>query len=180
MLFERQKLDGVYIIKPEINNDKRGYFFESFKKLEFEQKLNCNFVQDNEVLSIKINTLRGLHYQTENPQAKLIHVVSGAVMDIVVDLRAKSSSFGKNFSVVLSAKNHRMLFVPEGFAHGYLVLEKNTIVHYKCTNYYDSKSEHGIRWDDPDININWGVKNPILSTKDSELPFLKDQKMFPS
>ena len=128
------------------------------------------------MLSIKINTLRGLHYQTENPQAKLIHVVSGAVMDIVVDLRAKSSSFGKNFSVVLSAKNHRMLFVPEGFAHGYLVLEKNTVVHYKCTNYYDSKSEHGIRWDDPDININWGVKNPILSTKDNELPFLKDQK----
>ena len=179
MVFEEQTLEGVYIVNPIIFYDERGSFFESFKNNEFEKKLNCKFVQDNEVFSEKVNTLRGLHYQIENPQAKLIHVVSGAIKDVIVDIRTSSSSFGKSFSINLNDKNHKMLFVPEGFAHGYLVLEKNTIVQYKCTDFYNPNSEYGIRWDDLDLNINWGVKRPHISQKDSKLPFLKDQKMLP-
>tara|TARA_B100000941_G_C28283932_1_gene438006 strand:+ start:105 stop:647 length:543 start_codon:yes stop_codon:yes gene_type:complete len=179
MVFQEQTLKGVFIISPEIFFDERGYFFESFKENTFKKKLNCNFIQDNEVHSKNANVLRGLHYQLNNPQAKLIHVVSGAIKDVVVDIRTSSSSFGKSFSIILNDKNHKMLFVPEGFAHGYLVLEKNTIVHYKCTDFYNPNSEYGIRWDDLDININWGVKSPQVSNKDSRLPFLKNQKMLP-
>ena len=146
---------------------------------EFEKKLNCKFVQDNEVFSEKVNTLRGLHYQIENPQAKLIHVVSGAIKDVIVDVRLNSKTFGESFSVNLDYKEHKMLFIPGGFAHGYLVLKKNTIVQYKCTDYYNPNSEYGIRWNDSNLDINWGVSSPILSEKDNLLPFLKDQKMLP-
>ena len=179
MVFEEQTLEGVYIVNPIVFYDERGSFFESFKDNEFEKKLNCRFIQDNEVLSKDVNIIRGLHYQMDKPQAKLIHVVSGAIKDVVVDIRTSSGSFGKSFSINLNDKNHKMLFIPEGFAHGYLVLEKNTIVQYKCTNFYNPNSEYGIRWDDSDININWGVDSPYLSQKDSNLPFLKDQKMLP-
>ena len=179
MIFEEQKIKGVYVIRPRIYIDSRGYFFETFKNLEFEENLKCNFVQDNEVFSSNIKTLRGLHYQLKNPQAKLVRVVSGAVKDVIIDIRNGSNSFGESFSINLSHNNRKMLFVPEGFAHGYLVLEQNTIVQYKCTDYYNSNAEYGIRWDDKDLNINWGVKNPILSYKDRNLPFLKDQKMLP-
>ena len=179
MIFEEQALRGVYIINPIVFYDERGSFFESFKDNEFEKKLKCKFVQDNEVFSEKVNTLRGLHYQIENSQAKLIHVVSGAIKDVIVDVRVNSKTFGESYSVNLNHKNHKMLFIPRGFAHGYLVLENNTIVQYKCTNYYNPESEYGIRWNDPDININWGSINPIISQKDSRLPFLKDQKMLP-
>jgi len=179
MVFQEHSLRGVFIIKPDIFCDDRGYFFESFKDDIFKEKLNCRFIQDNEVLSRDVNIIRGLHYQLDKPQAKLIHVVSGAIKDVVVDIRTSSSSFGKSFSINLNDKNHKMLFIPEGFAHGYLVLEKNTIVQYKCTNFYNPNSEYGIRWDDSDININWGVDSPYLSQKDSNLPFLKDQKMLP-
>ena len=179
MVFQEHSLGGVFIINPDIFCDDRGYFFESFKDDIFNEKLNCRFIQDNEVLSKDVNIIRGLHYQLDKPQAKLIHVVSGAIKDVVVDIRTSSSSFGESFSINLNDKNHKMLFIPEGFAHGYLVLEKNTIVQYKCTNFYNPNSEYGIRWDDSDININWGVDSPYLSQKDSNLPFLKDQKMLP-
>ena len=179
MVFEEQKLKGVFLISPDIFIDNRGYFFESFKEQDFKKKLNCSFVQDNEVLSSKVNTIRGLHYQLENSQAKLIHVLSGAIKDVIVDIRTSSSTFGKSFSIDLDNKNHKMLFIPEGFAHGYLVLKKNTIVQYKCTDYYNPKSEFGIRWNDPDININWDVTNPILSEKDNGLPLMRDQKKLP-
>ena len=179
MVYEEQKFKGVYVIRPDVYFDDRGYFFESFKEDDFEKHLNIRFVQDNEVFSAKVKTIRGLHYQIDNPQAKLIHVVSGAIKDVIVDIRSRSSSFGQSFSINLDHKDHKMLFVPEGFAHGYLVLEKNTTVQYKCTDYYNPKSEYGIRWDDEDIDINWGVVNPILSKKDSNLPFLKDQRMLP-
>ena len=179
MVFQEQKLKGVYVIIPDVFKDDRGYFFESFKDIDFKKKLNCKFVQDNEVFSNKVNTIRGLHYQIKNPQAKLIHVVSGAIKDVIVDIRTSSSSFGKIFSINLDNRNHKMLFVPGGFAHGYLVLEENTIVQYKCTDYYNPKSEHGIKWDDPYLNINWGVTNPILSEKDSMLPLLKNQVKLP-
>ncbi len=179
MLFQEHSFKGVFIIKPDIFRDDRGYFFESFKEHIFKEKLNCRFVQDNEVYSKRANVIRGLHYQLENPQAKLIHVVSGAIKDVIVDVRTNSRSFGKTFSINLNSKNHKMLFVPQGFAHGYLVLENDTIVQYKCTDFYNPNSEYGIRWNDSDVNINWGVTNPHVSLKDSKLPFLKDQKMLP-
>ena len=179
MVFEEQKLKGVYIIYPEVFYDDRGHLFESFKYGEFIKKLNCKFVQDNEVFSTKVEIIRGLHYQLDNPQAKLIHVISGAIKDVIVDVRTSSSSFGETFSVNLDNREHKMLFVPEGFAHGYSVLEKNTIVQYKCNNYYNPNSQYGIRWDDPDLNIDWHVTKPILSDKDRMLPTLKSQKIFP-
>ena len=179
MVFEKQDLDGVYIITPELFEDERGYFFESFRELEFQNKLNINFVQDNQAFSKYSNVIRGLHYQIDNAQGKLIHVISGAIKDVVVDIRIGSPNFGESFAVILNEKNHKMLYVPEGFAHGYLVLEHDTVVHYKCTNYYNINSEFGIRWDDPEINVNWGISNPILSNKDKILPYLKMQKNLP-
>ena len=179
MVFEEQDLDGIYIIAPELFEDERGYFFESFRELEFQNKLNINFVQDNQAYSKDSNVIRGLHYQIDSAQGKLIHVISGAIRDVVVDIRIGSPNFGKSFAAILNEKNHKMLYVPKGFAHGYLVLEENTVVHYKCTNYYNTNSEFGIRWDDPEININWGISNPILSDKDKILPYLKMQKNLP-
>ena len=179
MIFEKQNLDGVYLITPEIFEDERGYFFESFMQSKFYKKLKKNFVQDNEVFSKDSNIIRGLHYQIDNPQGKLVHVVLGAIKDIVVDIRIGSPNFGKSFVATLSAENHKMLYVPEGFAHGYLVLKENTIVHYKCTDYYNPDSEYGIKWDDPSLNIPWGILNPTLSEKDSMLPFLKEQIFLP-
>ena len=179
MIFEKQNLDGVYLITPEIFEDERGYFFESFMQSKFYKKLKKDFVQDNEVFSKDSNVIRGLHYQIDNPQGKLVHVVLGAIKDIVVDIRIGSPNFGEIFVATLSAENHKMLYVPEGFAHGYLVLQENTIVHYKCTDYYNPKSEYGIKWDDPSLNIPWGILNPTLSEKDSMLPFLKDQMFLP-
>lgn len=179
MVFEKQDLEGIYVIRPKILEDERGYFFESFRQSEFYKKLNKNFIQENQVLSRYPDIIRGLHYQLNNAQGKLIHVVCGAIKDIVVDVRVGSPNFGKSFIAKLSSKNNKMLYVPEGFAHGYLVLEKNTIVRYKCTNYYDSHSEYGISWNDPDINIDWGISYPILSEKDKKLPFLSMQKNLP-
>lgn len=179
MIFEKQNLDGVYLITPEIFEDERGYFFESFMQSKFYKKLKKDFVQDNEVFSKDSNVIRGLHYQIDNPQGKLVHVVLGAIKDIVVDIRIGSPNFGEIFVATLSAENHKILYVPEGFAHGYLVLQENTIVHYKCTDYYNPKSEYGIKWDDPSLNIPWGILNPTLSEKDSMLPFLKDQMFLP-
>ncbi len=179
MVFEKQNLEGIYIIRPKIFEDERGYFFESFRQSEFYKKLNKNFIQENEVLSRYPDIIRGLHYQLNNAQGKLIHVVFGAIKDIVVDVRVGSPNFGKSFIAELNSKNHKMLYVPEGFAHGYLVLEENTIVRYKCTKYYDPQSEYGISWNDPDINIDWGISNPILSEKDKKLPYLNMQKNLP-
>ena len=175
----KTKINGLFLIKPSVFKDERGYFFESFRHSEFFNKLNKNFVQDNEVCSKESNIVRGLHYQIDRPQGKLIRVVSGAIKDIAVDVRVGSPNFGKSFIATLSAENHKMLYVPEGFAHGYLVLEQNTIVHYKCTNYYHVESEYGVRWDDPDINIDWGISDPVLSKKDKMLPFLKMQTKLP-
>ena len=179
MIFEEQELKGVYIIRPKKFEDERGHFFESFRHSKFFNKLNKNFVQDNEVFSKESNIIRGLHYQIDRLQGKLIHVISGSIKDIAVDLRVGSPSFGKSFAATLTSENHKMLYVPEGFAHGYLVLEQNTIVQYKCTNYYNVESEYGVRWDDPDINIDWGISDPVLSKKDKMLPFLKMQKNLP-
>jgi len=180
MIIERQALEGVLLLKPTIYNDDRGYFFESFKENIFDKiGLNLKFIQDNEVYSNNIGIIRGLHYQLKNPQGKLVHVVSGAIRDVIVDIRTNSPGFGKSIIIDIDSRSHNMVYIPEGFAHGYLVIEKNTIVQYKCTNYYDANSEFGILWNDKDLNIDWGVSNPFLSDKDSKLPKLKDQNNLP-
>ena len=180
MIIERQALEGVLLLKPTIYNDDRGYFFESFKENIFDKiGLNLKFIQDNEVYSNNIGIIRGLHYQLKNPQGKLVHVVSGAIRDVIVDIRTNSPGFGKSIIIDIDSRSHNMVYIPEGFAHGYLVVEKNTIVHYKCTNYYDTNSEFGILWNDKDLNIDWGVSNPVLSDKDNKLPKLKDQNNLP-
>ena len=181
MIIERQILKDVLLLKPRIYNDGRGYFFESFKESVFEEfGLRLKFVQDNVVHSNNAGIIRGLHYQLGTPQGKLVHVVAGAIKDVAVDIRTNSPDFGKSITINLDSKSHNMIFIPEGFAHGYLVIENNTIVHYKCTDYYDPNSEYGIFWNDKDLNIDWGVSDPVLSNKDSELPILKDQVNLPS
>ena len=181
MNIERQALRDVLLLKPEIYKDDRGYFFESFKEGLFDEfGLNLKFVQDNEVYSNNAGIIRGLHYQLEKPQGKLVHVIAGAIKDIAVDIRTNSPEFGKSIIINLDSRSHNMVFIPEGFAHGYLVIENNTVVQYKCTNYYDPTSEFGIIWNDKDLNIDWGVSEPVLSRKDSNLPELKDQINLPS
>ena len=168
MIFEQQDLDGIYIITPELFNDERGYFFESFRHSEFFNKLNKNFVQDNEVFSKESNIIRGLHYQIDRPQGKLIQVVSGAIKDIAVDVRVGSPNFGKSFTATLTAENHKMLYVPEGFAHGFCSLANNTILHYRNSNYRNQKYETGILWSDKDLNIKWPIRNPLVSLRDKK------------
>tara|TARA_Y100001970_G_scaffold249527_1_gene320097 strand:+ start:1037 stop:1588 length:552 start_codon:yes stop_codon:yes gene_type:complete len=180
LIIERLALKDVLLFKPTVYNDERGYFFESHKDSLFsDYGLSLKFVQDNEVHSKNAGIIRGLHYQVKKPQGKLIHVITGAIKDVAVDIRTNSPDFGKSISINLDSKSHNMIFIPEGFAHGYLVKEKDTIVHYKCTDYYDSSSEFGIFWNDKDLDINWGVSDPILSKKDSNLPKLRDQVNLP-
>ena len=180
MVIEEQILEKVLLFKPDMHKDERGYFFESFKESIFEENgYNIRFVQDNEAFSKYSGTLRGLHYQLRKPQGKLLHVVSGAIKDVVVDIRKGSPDFGKSIMINLNSASHNMIYIPEGFAHGYLSLEDNTIIQYKCTNYYDSSSEYGVKWDDEDINIDWDISDPILSDKDKNFPKLKDQNNLP-
>ena len=170
-------LKGNFIIEPKMFKDERGYFFESFNKNKFKQitGIEINFIQDNEALSNK-GTLRGLHFQKgEYAQAKLVRVVKGKVLDVVVDLRKDSDTYGEHFSIILSEENKKQLFVPRGFAHGYAVLEDNTIFQYKCDNFYSPENEAGIKYDDDDLNIDWKLKEEeiILSEKDTKLkPFI--------
>lgn len=160
------------IIEPNIFEDDRGYFYESYNRDEFYNKgIEDVFVQDNQSLSQK-NVLRGLHFQKPPfSQAKLIRVVQGSVLDVAVDLRKNSKTYGQHFATELSADNKRSFYIPEGFAHGFLTLEDNTIFSYKCSNFYNSASEDAILWNDKDLNINWGIDNPILSEKDKQAQF---------
>ena len=179
MKIENTNIEEVKVIIPKVFEDFRGYFFESFKSNEYLNRgLPEEFVQDNEVRSKK-NTLRGLHYQLDKPQGKLVRVVHGNILDVAVDIRIGSPTFGQHHMVELSAENKKMFFVPEGFAHGYLVTSQESIVLYKCTNIYNAKDEYGIRWDDATIGVAWGNKNPILSERDKNLPILKEQKFLP-
>ena len=169
-------ITGSWLLTPKVHADARGQFVESFQKAVFAQQtgLSVDFIQDNEVIS-HIGVIRGLHFQ-QSPygQAKLIRVVHGQIYDVAVDLRADSSSYGDWFGVELSAKNQTQLFLPKGFAHGYSVLSEKAIVQYKVDTPYNPQAESGIRFDDPDLGIDWRVDNPILSDKDLKLPFLKD------
>lgn len=161
-------IDGVLIIEPRIFKDDRGLFFESFNKDQFDKATGAKyaFVQDNQSVSKK-DVLRGLHFQ--NPpfeQGKLVSVSRGAVIDVAVDIRKGSKTYGKHVAVELSEENRKQLWIPPGFAHGFVVLEENTSFCYKCTNNYSPDSEGTLSWDDPDLNIDWCVANPIISDKD--------------
>ena len=166
------ELSGVKIFAPAVFSDSRGYFLETWQKKNYETAgIELSFVQDNISVSQK-NVLRGLHYQYPHSQGKLAQVLAGEVLDIAVDVRLGSPTFGKWVSVELSEANHRQLYIPPGFAHGFCVISDNATFSYKCTDYYDSASEVGIIWNDPDLNINWPVDKPELSAKDSRYPKL--------
>lgn len=178
--FEKLELDGVVLIKPKVFGDNRGFFMESYKKSEFEQNgINCEFVQDNHSKSTK-GVLRGLHYQLPpKAQAKLLRCVKGVICDVAVDLRPDSKTFGKSVRVELSEENKYMLFIPEGFAHGFVVVSDEAELLYKTNNEYCAELDRGVLWNDEDININWGleeykIQNPILSEKDKVQPKLKE------
>jgi len=169
MLIETTPIADLLVIKPRIFKDNRGYFFESFRKDAFtEQAGIVDFVQDNQSFSSK-NILRGLHFQKDPfAQGKLVRVIQGSVLDIAVDIRKESKTYGQHFKIVLSGENHCQFWVPPGFAHGFLTLEDDTIFCYKCTNYYDKASEGGLMFNDSLLNIDWGINDPILSEKDQE------------
>ena len=169
------KIKDLLVIKPDVFTDERGYFFETYNKERFAQHgLDMVFVQDNESQSTR-GVLRGLHFQKPPfTQGKLVRVVKGAVMDVAVDLRKGSPTYGQWESVVLTEDNKFMYWIPEGFAHGFVCLEDQSVFTYKCTNVYNKASEGSIRWDDPDLNIDWGIDKPILSEKDKVSPLLKD------
>lgn len=171
----KTKIPDLYILKPKVFEDQRGYFFESYNKEEFLRLgIDQNFVQDNESKSMK-GVLRGLHYQKPPfAQGKLVRVMRGSVLDVAVDLRKNSPTYGQWSSVELTQDNKWMYWVPPGFAHGFVTLEDNTVFFYKCTNVYNKASEGSIRWNDPDLNINWNIDNPILSEKDQQAPLFKD------
>lgn len=170
-------IDGVVIIEPRIFKDARGYFFESFSAREFEEKVcKTTFVQDNESFS-SYGVLRGLHFQKPPfTQSKLVRVIKGAVLDVAVDIRKGSPTYGKHVAVELTEENHRQLFIPRGFAHGFAVLSDEVLFQYKCDNFYAPQADGGIAWNDPDLGIDWRipVDKVILSEKDIKHPCLKD------
>lgn len=173
-------IKGMYVIEPEIFGDNRGYFMETYNENDFKNaEIDAKFVQDNESSSKK-GVLRGLHFQTKNVQGKLVRVLSGEVFDVGVDLRKNSATYGKWYGEILSSENKRQLYIPEGFAHGFVVLSNTATFAYKCTNFYDPNSEGGIAWDDPDIAIDWHISNDmkiILSDKDKNRKTLNEQKI---
>lgn len=166
MIIEKTFIKDLILITPNVFTDDRGYFMESFNQKKLASVINYNFVQDNESLSQR-GVLRGLHFQLPPyPQAKLIRVIKGSILDVAVDLRKDSESYGQHFKHVLSGENKKQLYVPEGFAHGFHCLENNSLINYKCSDYYQSEYEASILWNDLDLNIDWGIENPILSEKD--------------
>lgn len=171
------EIPGVEIIEPRVFRDSRGYFFESWSQREFDLKVRpVAFVQDNESRSV-YGVVRGLHFQKgRGAQSKLVRVVSGSVLDIAVDIRRGSPTFGKHVAVELSGENHRQLFIPRGFAHGFSVLSDEVVFQYKCDNFYDPASEGAIAWDDPELGIDWRIPTgkAVLSAKDMEHPRLAD------
>lgn len=169
----KTEINSLLIIEPEIYVDGRGYFLETFNSKEYKQITKKKFVQDNHSSST-YNVLRGLHFQKTKPQGKLIYVTHGSIMDVAVDLRENSKTKYKWISVVLNERNHKQLWIPPGFAHGFCVLSNRADIIYKCTEYYDPEDEAGIIWDDPTLNIRWPIIDPIVSKKDSKLPKLEE------
>lgn len=169
----KTEIEGLYILEPRVFGDARGYFFEAYNKKVFDELVGpVDFVQDNESKS-RYGVVRGLHFQKgEHAQAKLVRVVSGTVLDVAVDIRPGSPTFGKHVAAILSGENKRMFFIPRGFAHGFSVLSEEVVFQYKCDNLYCPESEGAIAWDDPDLGIDWGLKpeDVILSDKDRNHP----------
>ena len=177
MEVKKTDIEGVVILEPRLFEDERGYFFEAFSEREFAEKVReCHFVQENEAYST-YGVVRGLHFQRPpHAQSKLVRVVKGRVLDVVVDIRKGSPTFGKHIAVELSAENHRQLFIPRGFAHGYSVLSEEALLEYKCDNYYAPASEGAIVWNDPALGIDWQIptESVILSDKDLKNPALAE------
>jgi dTDP-4-dehydrorhamnose 3,5-epimerase len=167
-------LPGVYELRPTVFQDARGFFMETYHQARFKSLgIADNFVQDNHSRSSK-GTLRGLHYQLRHAQAKLCRVVEGEALDVAVDIRLGSPTFGRWTSVILSAKAPNLIYIPAGFAHGFLALTDSMQFLYKCSDFYEREDEHGILWNDPDVNISWGIDAPLVSEKDAKLPKLAD------
>lgn len=176
MKIEKTKLEGVVIITPDVFGDHRGFFMESWSERKMEESgLHYNFVQDNHSLSTVKGTLRGIHFQKgDKAQAKLVRCVRGAVLDVAVDLRHDSPTYKQWVAVELSAENKKQLMIPRGFGHGFVTLNDEVEFLYKADNYYAPEADGGIRWNDPEIGVEWGVEKPILSAKDEKNPFLKE------
>lgn len=163
------EIEGLYIIEPAVFPDERGYFMETYNQRDFEEAgLKMNFVQDNQSMSVK-GVLRGLHFQKQYPQGKLVRVVRGKVFDVAVDLRKDSKTYGRWFGVELSAENKKQFYIPEGFAHGFLVLSEEAEFCYKCTDFYHPGDEGGIKWDDPEIGIKWPLQDGTNSVSYTHL-----------
>ncbi|MBR2236727.1 MAG: dTDP-4-dehydrorhamnose 3,5-epimerase [Prevotella sp.] len=181
MIYNDTFIKDVFVIEPKVFKDSRGYFFEAWKQQEFTENIGAvNFIQDNESKS-SFGVLRGLHYQKgEFSQAKLVRVIKGTVLDVAVDIRRSSPTFGKHVMVELSEENKRQLFIPRGFAHGFLVMSDEAIFTYKVDNVYAPQAEAGIRWNDPDLGIDWPIdpKQVLTSEKDLAQPLLKDAWLF--
>jgi dTDP-4-dehydrorhamnose 3,5-epimerase len=171
----KTNIEGLLIIEPDVFGDDRGYFFETYSKSKYgELGIDTDFVQDNISRSLK-GTIRGLHYQIgDKAQGKLCHVIKGKVLDVSVDIRFESPTLGKYYSIELSGDDKKQLWIPPGFAHGFSVLSDEVIFYYKCTNYYSKQDERAILYNDPELNINWKVENPIVSEKDREAKLFKE------
>lgn len=180
MKIKKTKLEGVVIIEPDVFGDNRGFFMESWNKNKMEEAgLYYDFVQDNHSKSTVKGTLRGIHFQKDDKaQAKLVRCVKGAVLDVAVDLRRNSPTFKQWVGVELSEENKKQLLIPRGFGHGFVTLTDDVEFLYKADNYYAPEADAGIRWNDPEIGVEWGIENPILSDKDKNNPFLKNAEIF--
>lgn len=176
MNFTKTEIEGVFVVEPVVFGDERGWFVETYKKSEFEKEgINIDFVQDNHSMSAERGTLRGLHFQNElMAQAKLVRCTHGSVLDVVVDLRRSSPTYKKWLSLELNPENKKMLLLPRGCAHGFVTLADNTEFEYKVDNNYSKENDRSIRFDDPDLGIDWQISDPILSEKDKNAPLLKD------
>ena len=174
-------IEGLYVIEPTVFKDERGYFMETYNQNDFKEAgLNMTFVQDNQSMSVK-GVLRGLHFQKQYPQGKLVRAVRGTVFDVAVDLRSDSKTYGKWFVVTLSAENKKQFYIPEGFAHGFLVLSDEAEFAYKCTDFYHPGDEGGLLWSDPEIGVDWPIEpgmELIISDKDKKWSGLKDTFKF--
>ena len=171
----KTKLEGVYILEPRVFGDERGWFMETYSKIKTPEIAACDFVQDNHSYSKEKGILRGIHFQNgEHAQAKLVRCIRGAVLDVAVDLRKGSPTYMQWEAVELSAENKKQLFIPRGFGHGFLTLTEDVEFVYKTDNYYNYESDRSIIWNDPDIGVDWGTENPVLSEKDSSAPRLRN------
>jgi dTDP-4-dehydrorhamnose 3,5-epimerase len=170
--FSQTEIPGIIVVEPDVHRDDRGFFLESYHKRKYEQGgIDAVFVQDNHSKSVR-GTLRGLHLQLARPQGKLVRAIHGSVWDVAVDVRRGSPTFGRHVAVELSADNHLQLFVPHGFAHGFVVVSETAEFEYKCTDFYDPSSEISIAWNDPELGIDWPICEPRLSAKDRDAPRL--------